>query len=397
MNMKTLLTGNLVHPSSRPLGRVATLLIALVLACVELSSSARADCQQGCDTVLSNTFLGDDALVNNTTGFENTASGAFALTENTIGIDNTANGFQALLSNTSGNDNTAVGFDSLLSNTTGFRNTATGFGALSSNTIGGNNTGDGAYALFNTTSGLQNAASGVGALFKNTTGSNNTASGFNALFANTAGENNIAIGASAGVNLTFGSNNIDIGNGGVAGESGKIRIGTDGIQARTFIAGISGVTVPRGVGVIVGTNGQLGTVVSSERFKDVIRPMGRASEAILALHPVTFRYKKELDPEGVPQFGLLAEEVEKVNPALVARDDQGRPYTVRYEAVNAMLLNEFLKQHCRNQQQERRIGEQQDEIEALKAELKEQRALIQKVSDKVELNEPAPQIVGNNH
>src|SRR5205814_6573041 len=104
-------------------------------------------------------------------------------------------------------------------------------------------------------------------------------------------------------------------------------------------------TVPSGVGVIVGSNGQLGTVVSSARFKDAIQPMDKASEAILALKPVTFRYKKDLDPDGIPQFGLVAEDVQKINPDLVARDEQGKPYTVRYEAVNAMLLNEFLKEH----------------------------------------------------
>ena len=143
-----------------------------------------------------------------------------------------------------------------------------------------------------------------------------------------------------------------------------------------------------GVGVIIDSDGHLGTVVSSERFKDEIKPMDKASEAILALKPVTFRYKHELDPEGIPQFGLVAEEVEKVNPDLVARDDQGKPYTVRYEAVNAMLLNEFLKEH-------RTVQQQQKEIEALKAELKAQRAFIQAVNDKVERSKSAPQIVDN--
>jgi hypothetical protein len=197
------------------------------------------------------------------------------------------------------------------------------------------------------------------------------------------------LGHSAGRALTTGDNNIDIGNSGFAAESGTIRIGTTGTQTATFIAGISGFTVPGGVGVIVGTNGKLGTVVSSERFKDEIKPMDKASEAVLALKPVTFRYKPELDPDGFPQFGLVAEQVEKVNPALVARDAHGKAYSVRYEAVNAMLLNEFLKEH-------RTVQEQQKEIDALKAELKEQRALIQKVNDKVELDRSAPQTVLNN-
>src|SRR5262249_49793550 len=197
---------------------------------------------------------------------------------------------------------------------------------------------------------------------------------------NTTGSGNIALGDSAGINLTTGKNNIDIGNAGVAGEANKIRIGATGVQKATFIAGISGVTVPAGVGVIVGTDGKLGTVVSSERFKAEIKSMDKASEAILALKPVTFLYKHELDPEGIPQFGLVAEEVEKVNPDLVARDDQGKPYTVRYEAVNAMLLNEFLKEHRTVQEQkaiiaelkqdfQSRLAHQQKQIEALTAGL----------------------------
>src|SRR5206468_462139 len=198
-----------------------------------------------------------------------------------------------------------------------------------------------------------------------------------------------AIGVSAGVNLTAGSDNIDIGNVGVAGESKHIRIGTKGTQTRTFIAGISGVPVTGGLGVMVGSNGQLGTVVSSERFKDAIKPMDKASEAILALKPVTFRYKKELDPERIPQFGLVAEQVEKVNPDLVARDDEGKPYTVRYEAVNAMLLNEFLKEH-------RTVEELKKAIAALTATVKEQASQIHKVSSELELMKPAPRVVAND-
>jgi uncharacterized coiled-coil protein SlyX len=200
-----------------------------------------------------------------------------------------------------------------------------------------------------------------------------------------------------------GSDNIDIGNAGVAGESKTIRIGTTGTQARTFIAGLSGVTVAGGVGVIVGTNGKLGTVVSSERFKDAIKPMDKASEAILALKPVTFRYKKELDPDRIPQFGLVAEQVEKVNPDLVARNEQGKPYTVRYEAVNAMLLNEFLKEHRKVEaleskmaKQESTNADQQNVIQALVASLKEQAAQIQKVSDQLRAQAPTPRVVATN-
>ena len=159
------------------------------------------------------------------------------------------------------------------------------------------------------------------------------------------------MGYSAGANLTAGDNNIDIGNAGVAGEAGVIRIGTIGTQTATFIAGIRGVPIIGGTEVGVNASGQLGVRASSARYKNAIKPMDKASEAILALKPVTFRYKHDLDPKGIPQFGLVAEDVEKVNPDLVARDDQGKPYTVRYEAVNAMLLNEFLKEHKVQEQQ----------------------------------------------
>src|SRR5262249_4122724 len=213
---------------------------------------------------------------------------------------------------------------------------------------------------------------GSQALLFNRSGDDNTAVGVNALL-NAMGSSNIALGSNAGLNLTTGSNNIYIGNAGSSsGEAAKIRIGTTGVQLATFIAGISGVTVPAGVGVIVGTDGKLGTVVSSERFKDAIKPIDKASEAILALQPVTFRYKHELDPDGIQQFGLVAEDVEKVNPALVARDDQGKPYTVRYEAVNAMLLNEFLKEHRKVETLEATVAQQHKDFEAAVAELKGQ-------------------------
>jgi Chaperone of endosialidase len=343
---------------SRPPLRRGFLLISLALASFALSPTARAVCLQGCGTN-ANTFLGDNALFSLTIGTDNTAVGSNALEFNTTGNSNTANGSDALVSNTIGNDNTATG-DS--------------------------------------------------ALFKNTTGSENTAGGSDALLNNTTGSSNIALGNSAGSNLTTGSNNIDIGNAGVAGESNKIRIGTKGTQKATFIAGISGVTVAGGVGVIIDTNGHLGTVVSSERFKDGIKPMDKASEAILALQPVTFRYKHELDPDGIPQFGLIAEQVAKVNPALVARDDQGKPYTVRYEAVNAMLLNEFLKEHRKVEEleatvaklqsafkaQQATIAQQEKEIQALTASLKAQASQIQKVSDQLEVSKPAPNLVASN-
>jgi Chaperone of endosialidase len=178
------------------------------------------------------------------------------------------------------------------------------------------------------------------------------------------------LGAFAGKNLTTGSSNIDIGTAGVANESFTIRIGDVGTQGPTYIAGIRGATVASGVEVVVGTDGLLGTVSSSARFKEAIKPMDQASKAILALRPVTFRYKRELDPRGIPQFGLVAEEVEKVNPDLVARDGDGRANTVRYEAVNAMLLNEFLKEHSKVLELKAALAQQQREIRALAAGLK---------------------------
>jgi trimeric autotransporter adhesin len=374
MKTTTLQLRNLMNRSPLP----AFLLIPFVLACFALSPTAQAVCQEGCDVSNFNTFLGDEALSSNTTGSANTAIGFEALFSNTTGFFNTANGSQALQSNTTGISNTANGAGALFNNTTGNDNTATGAGALVSNTTGS----------FNTVTGLS-------ALSSNTTGFNNTANGWHALQM-TTGSNNIAVGAEAGINLTSGHNNIDIGNPGVAGESRTIRIGTRQTHRATFIAGISGATVPAGVAVIVDGSGHLGTVVSSARFKDEIKPMDKASEAILALKPVTFRYKHDLDPESIPQFGLVAEEVEKVNPDLVARDADGKTYTVRYEAVNAMLLNEFLKEHRKVEALEKAMTEQQKENAAMRAMLKEQAAQIQKVSAQLELNKTASQIVLNN-
>ena len=389
-------------------------ILIFALACFALSPQARAVCNEGCDTFNGNTFLGDDALMNNTIGGGNTAIGAEALLENTEGIENTANGGGALQFNTRGSFNTATGFRALFDNTTGTNNTATGFNALFNNTTGSVNTANGFHALYSNTTGTNNTATGF-ALTSNVTGGGNTAIGYNALASNTNGDfntaigvdalsptignGNIAIGWRAGTNHATGDHNIYIASEGTASESNTIRIGRNpfnpsGATTATFIQGISGATVPTGVAVIVNTNGHLGTTTSSARFKDAIKRMDRASEAILALKPVTFHYKKELDPDGIPQFGLVAEEVEKVNPALVARDDQGKPYTVRYEAVNAMLLNEFLKEHRKVEQLtkdfESKLAEQQKQIEALTAGL-------QKVSAQVEVSRLAPQTVVDNH
>jgi hypothetical protein len=314
-------------------------------------------------------------------GNGNTAEGTGALGSPTLtGADNTAMGLSALLSNTTGNFNTAVGYTTLHSNTTGIENTAIGFEALDNNT-GSSNTAVGSGALGNNTTGQSNTASGISALYYNTTGSNNTGDGENALINNTTGGNNIALGESAGSTLTTGSYNIDIGNVGVAAETRIIRIGTRGFQRATFIAGIFGVPVG-GPNVTVNAAGQLGVAPSSRRYKEAIKPMDKTSEAILALRPVTFRYKKELDPEKTAQFGLVAEEVEKVSSDLVIHDEKGKPYTVRYEAVDAMLLNEFLKEHRK--------------VESLEASVAKLQSVVQKVSNQMELMKSAPQVVSNH-
>jgi hypothetical protein len=272
-----------------------------------------------------------------------------------------------------GSNNTASGFNALFDNSTGIDNTATGVQALTYNSTGIDNTAIGFQALYNNRTGYQNTAHGSKALLNNT------------------GTGNTALGYLAGSNLTNGNGNIDIGNAGVAGEGNTIRIGDT--QTATLIAGIANATVG-GLPVYIDTaSGQLGVLTSSEQFKDTIEPIGSTSEALLLLRPVKFRYKENIDPKGAPQFGLVAEEVEKVNPALVVRDADGKPYGVHYEAVNAMLLNEFLKEHKKVEDLEKdlraTIVQQQKEIEALTTGL-------QKVSAQLELRKPAPQTVANN-
>ena len=390
--MITSATRNLINQTPYQL---ALLFIPLALAWLALSPQAQATCQQGC-LASENTALGEDALNSNTTGPFNTATGFQALFSNTTGDANVATGHLALSSNTTGGFNTATGVNALLSNTTGFENTATGVDALAVNTTGFQNTADGIFALNLNTTGYRNTATGFAALANNTTGRNNTADGLDALKNNTTGNNNIALGFEAGNKLFTGSNNIYIGSHGDFSQSRTIRIGDPSTHERTAIAGISGVTVAAGVGVIIDASGQLGTVVSSARFKEGIKPMEEASEAILRLKPVTFRYKHDLDPEGIPQFGLVAEDVEKVNPDLVARDEQGKPYTVRYEAVNTMLLNEFLKDHKKVESLEKAVAEQQKDNAAMRSMLKEQAAQIQKVSARLEVTKTEAQTVLNN-
>jgi hypothetical protein len=420
-------------------------LIAVALACIGLSPMAQAVSPppDGGYGPGGNTAEGTNALFSNTTGVWNTALGYQALYQVTTGNQNTATGFQALFSNTTGDLSVANGAQALYSNTTGFWNTATGFQALYSNTTGSDNTANGLYALVFNTTGGSNTANGVFALNNNTTGGSNTATGFDALSFSATGNNNTAIGAYAlskffagdsntaigfgalsasgfrsgsgsgnialgyyaGAGLMSGDNNIYIGNPGpnmFFDESNTIRIGTQGTQTATFIAAIRGVgTYMDAVPVVIDSFGQLGTASSSRRFKKEIKPMDQTSEAILGLQPVTFQYKS--DTRGTPQFGLIAEEVAEVNPDLVVRDAAGEIYSVRYEAVNAMLLNEFLKEHRTVQElkstvakQEAIIAQQQNGMEALAATLKAQASQIQKVSAQLELSKATPQMAGND-
>ena len=355
------------------------------------------------DSADSNTAVGSQALSSNTAGSDNTAVGSVAGLY-IKGSQNTAIGSSALFGaiNASASYNTAIGFQSLYSVTTAYGNVATGWQALYSNKVGAHNSATGAEALYTNTAdfntatgsrslytnstGTSNTASGYATLYNNTIGSYNTALGTGALTYNSSGSKNVAIGSNAGANLTTGGNNIIIGANvkGAAADASVTRIGNTS-QKKTFIGGIYNKTVASGVGVILNSNGQIGTVQSSARYKDDIKPMDKASEAILALKPVTFRYKEELDPEKIPQFGLIAEEVEKVDPDLVVHDDDGKISTVRYEAVNAMLLNEFLKEHRKVEDQQATISElksamaqQQQEIKALVTSLKEHAATIQR-------------------
>jgi hypothetical protein len=288
-----------------------------------------------------NTATGVNALASNSTGDSNTATGFAALNDNTTGIANTASGFDALLSNRTGNDNTATGTYALNLNTTGNDNTAFGVAALQRNTTGADNTASGFQALLYNTIGYNNTASGYEALHANTTGYYNTATGSGALAANTSGSTNIGIGYHGGYSLTTGSNNIDIGNIGLAADSGSIRIGTAGTQKTAYIAGIENTHVT-GAAVYVTAAGQLGVLASSERYKTGIAPMGRRSDPLQELRPVTFHLKS--DPHGALQFGLIAEEVEKVYPDLVIRDSAGTIQGVRYDELAPLLLNEIQRQ-----------------------------------------------------
>jgi hypothetical protein len=345
-----------------------------------------------------NTATGAAALLSNTTGPGNTANGAFALFSNTSGGFNTANGDSALFSNTVGVQNTATGFSALTSNTSGPNNTANGVYALANNTTGNDNTADGVTTLFSNTTGSDNTATGSQALFSNTSGVGNTATGWAALYFNTTGFGNVANGFRALENNT-GDNNTALGvqSGGLVTTAFNVTcIGANvngaNVSNTTWIGGVYGVSTQSGTTapVVVSDTGQLGTAASSERFKKDIATMETASEAIMSLRPVTFHYKT--DTKATPQFGLIAEEVAKVNPALVLPDKEGKPYTVRYDAVNAMLLNEFLKEHRKvedlKKELQATVSQQQKQIDALTAGL-------QKVSAQFGTSKPAMQTVSN--
>jgi trimeric autotransporter adhesin len=425
-----------------------------------------------------NTATGVNALVSNTTGDFNTANGVNALNHNTDGGNNTATGVQALFSNTSGNFNTATGVAALFHNTTGLRNTASGFGALFSNINGSDNTAIGQDALFNNTFGSQNIATGVAALLNNTgdantadgyaalsantggvantangdsalhdntVGSRNVANGWEAMYRNTSGventaigdetlvlnsignyntaigsnalhnttgSNNVALGVGAGINVTSGSYNVYIGAG-VAGVAGEV--------GHTYISNIASTQQNLSPVTVDLATGLLGHEFSSQRYKEDIKPMANASEVLFALKPVTYRYKKEIDAGQSLDYGLVAEDVAKVDPRLAARDGNRQIESVRYTAINAMLLNEFLKEHkafleeqCKVQEQRTRIETHEAAMTELKSVVAQQQksfqvkfakqekqiqaltAGLQKVSAQIEANKARPQVVLND-
>lgn len=343
-----------------------------------------------------NTTVGVNTLRQNTTGSSNTAVGLSALGSNTTGSRNSAFGLDALFNNTTASFNTAVGYAALALNTTGPDNTAIGYEALRSNTTGGSNTAVGRDALRTNTTGVANVAVGFGALTANTTGLTNTAVGqlaladattaigntalgYGALNGLTTGGNNIGIGSGAGQNWTVTTGNIAIGNPGNFFDSDTIRIGNS--QDTTYIAGIHGATSTSGITVFVNSSGRLGTTTSSKRFKTDIRDIGATSSKLMKLRPVSFRYKKDIDPEGILQYGLIAEEVAKVYPDLIVKGEDGKPYTIRYHLLTALLLNELQKQNHEQVAQKDQISalrEQNTELDKQIGALREQNDELRK-------------------
>jgi len=387
--MKTVHFRNPTNRSSRRWRRRGFVFIPLLVVCFGLAPTARAVGPDTDGTIPgSNNGEGIGVLVSRTSGIWNTGTGFEALNHLTAGNQNTATGLRALFSNTSGSNNTATGVYALYGNTTGWYNNAVGAYALANNTEGNYNTANGYGALYHNTEGEGNTATGFAALYRNTTGSLNTANGGGALAGNTTGSGNIALGINAGNSVTTANDVIAIGTFG------------ENVTHSCFIGNIREVTTANAnaIPVLIDSAGQLGTMSSSRRFKKEVKPMDSVSESILALKPVTFHYKSDPAAAG-PQFGLIAEEVAEINPDLVVRDENGEIYTVRYDAVNAMLLNEFLKEH-------RKVQKLEATVASLAAQLKEQAAQIQKVTAQIEMSKfatgqirrggPAPQIVLNN-
>ena len=301
---------------------------------------------------------------------QNTAYGTNALSVVTTGTADSAFGYNALAQDTSGSSNTATGWDALYFNVGGSNNTATGVAALEANSSGTGNTATGAGALANNGKGKTNTADGWQALYFNG-GNDNTAVGAFALQDNSTGANNIGVGVEAGFYLTTGSYNIEIGNQGSTADTNTIRIGTEGTQTATYIAGIFDTTVTGGCSVVAASTGQLGCVTSSVRFKRDVRDMGDASGKLMELRPVTFVYKA--DATGAQQYGLIAEEVEKVYPELVVHDAAGQAVTVAYQMLPAMLLNEL-------QKQARQLDRKDEQIAALERQV----VAIQKKNAEIE-------------
>lgn len=348
-------------------------------------------CASGTDVNV-NTRYGDTALASNTTGVVNTASGVGALQFNTTGRWNTASGVDALGDNTDGSFNTATGVNALWHNTTGSDNTATGVGALVGNTTGISNTATGRLALHNNTSGLNNTAVGYQALNSSTlwaantavgftalrdhdNGDANTAIGYSALWDHQSGSDNIALGSFAGAGNLTGAFNISIGSLGVDGENNTTRIGTAN-QFRTFVTGTRGTTtdVADAITVVIDSAGQLGTISSSRRYKQDINDMGSASDRLLQLHPVTFRYKEAYANGEQPlDYGLIAEEVADVFPELVVFNDENQPETVKYRLISSMLLNEVQKQHTK-------LNGQVAEIAELREQLADLNLLVERIA-----------------
>jgi hypothetical protein len=349
-------TSRIVRGSSRP---------ALFLALFALASTAAR--AQGPTDLFLGTNAGNPGV---STGARDTAVGVNSMAALTSGNSNTGVGYNSLLVCTSGGSNTALGTFSMNATTTGAVNVAVGSGSLSANTTGNSNVAVGASAMSRNKTSGDNTAVGASALFF-TTGSGNTGVGSNALATSSTGTGNIALGYFAGSLISSGSNNIDIGNSAPGNESDTIRIGNT--QTAAFLAGVSGVTVASGVQVYIDSNGQLGTLTSSIRFKEDVADMASASHSLLQLRPVTFRYKAPYDDGSHRlQYGLIAEEVAKVDPQLVQFDGKGQAQTVRYQAIDAMLLNEV-------QRQEGKLAEQRAELEQQKQLLAEQGARLKKL------------------